>query len=259
MTNTISDLDERSLVGLVCLDPDAGAALAGILTPEDVADPVCAEICRRALSGPMEAVEAARIAGESMDADAAAAFIRECLDLAPTKAAGQGIARRVAEAAKIRRLRGSVHDAVVLEGDGAALADRLSTALQDYYGSLQIGLRPIGQPMLELLDSLGQERTGRVLTGYPSLDRLMGGMLPGQLILLGARPGVGKSAFAMNVALNAAEHTKVLLFSAEMTGTEVCQRLLMATTVPPKGVFETDAKPDRRTDIRLRDAEQLLS
>ena len=66
-------------------------------------------------------------------------------------------------------------------------------------------------------------------TGYPSLDRMLMGLREGQLIVLGARPAVGKTSFALNLALNAAaEGYTVGFFSLEMSGKEIAQRFICA-------------------------------
>ena len=68
-----------------------------------------------------------------------------------------------------------------------------------------------------------------VATGYPSLDRLLLGLREGQLVILGARPAVGKTSFALNLALNAAaDGYTVGFFSLEMSGKEIAQRLICA-------------------------------
>lgn len=68
-----------------------------------------------------------------------------------------------------------------------------------------------------------------VPTGFNSLDRLLLGMRPGQLIVVGARPAVGKTSFALNLALNAAAAGYTVgFFSLEMSGKEIAQRLICA-------------------------------
>lgn len=68
-----------------------------------------------------------------------------------------------------------------------------------------------------------------VKTGFPSIDNLLLGMQPGQMVVVGARPGVGKTSFALSLAVNAAERgAAVALFSLEMSKMEVGQRLLAA-------------------------------
>jgi len=67
-----------------------------------------------------------------------------------------------------------------------------------------------------------------VTTGFHSLDRVIGSFRPGQLIVIAARPGMGKSAFALNIALNTAfrQETKVGIFTMEMSVEEVLLRMI---------------------------------
>lgn len=67
-----------------------------------------------------------------------------------------------------------------------------------------------------------------VKTGYSDLDQMLGGMRPGQLIILAARPGMGKSALALNIAESVAVNNghAVLFISLEMTSIELADRLL---------------------------------
>lgn len=69
---------------------------------------------------------------------------------------------------------------------------------------------------------------GGIKTGYIDLDNMLGGMRPGQLIILAARPSMGKSALALNIAENVAMDAgdSVLFASLEMTSTELADRLL---------------------------------
>ena len=85
--------------------------------------------------------------------------------------------------------------------------------------------------LLRLYTELGEMsksgQTPGVNTGFPRIDRSLLGMRPGQMIVIGARPGVGKTSFALNLAVNvAASGATVALFSLEMSANEVGQRLL---------------------------------
>lgn len=74
-----------------------------------------------------------------------------------------------------------------------------------------------------------------VLSGYTSLDRVTGSFRPGQLIVIAARPGMGKSAFALNIALNTAiaQKTKVAIFTMEMSVEEVLLRMISTKSMVP--------------------------
>ncbi|GGJ22644.1 replicative DNA helicase [Neoroseomonas lacus] len=64
-------------------------------------------------------------------------------------------------------------------------------------------------------------------TGISSLDRLIGGLSASQMIVIGARPGVGKTALAISIALAAAQSgVGVLIFSLEMAAAELAERML---------------------------------
>ncbi len=67
-------------------------------------------------------------------------------------------------------------------------------------------------------------------TGFPTLNKYTQGFQPGQLIILAARPSMGKSAFAMNLATNVCHYNKnsnasVALFSLEMSAEQICERM----------------------------------
>lgn len=77
-------------------------------------------------------------------------------------------------------------------------------------------------------------------TGYPSLDRMLMGLREGQLIVLGARPAVGKTSFALNLALNAANAGYTVgFFSLEMSGKEIAQRFICAQAMVSMTNFRT--------------------
>lgn len=68
-----------------------------------------------------------------------------------------------------------------------------------------------------------------VNTGFATLDEMLAGLRAGQLIVVGARPAVGKTSFALTLALNAVrQDVKVGIFSLEMSGKELAQRIICA-------------------------------
>ena len=77
-----------------------------------------------------------------------------------------------------------------------------------------------------------QEEISGVPTGFPSMDRITFGWQPTDLIILAARPSVGKTAFALNLVRSAALHptkpTPVAFFSLEMSSAQLVQRILSA-------------------------------
>lgn len=91
---------------------------------------------------------------------------------------------------------------------------------------------------VERAEQLGDEPLG-VPTGLHDLDDLLGGLRPGELVLVGARPGVGKSVLLLNIATHAAMRHKLrtVMFSLEMSEKEIGLRIAAAgTNIPLKAL-----------------------
>ncbi len=113
-------------------------------------------------------------------------------------------------------------------------------------------LRDVLDRYVEDTEQLAGGRVGGVESGFVDLDRqLGGGFQPADLLILAARPGVGKSAFALNVAKSAAETRKpdgrpriVAFFSLEMASEQVIERLLAGES----GINSTKIRAHMWTD-----------
>lgn len=95
-----------------------------------------------------------------------------------------------------------------------------------------IHIRDVVFESMQNLDDLsknGQEVTG-IPTGYPDLDAMTAGLQPEELIILAARPAVGKTAFALNIAQNVAtkQDGVVAVFSLEMGAESLVNRMICA-------------------------------
>jgi len=102
---------------------------------------------------------------------------------------------------------------------------------------LKKNFEDIGNVLAKTINRIDQLRTQEddisgVTSGFTSLDRITYGWQPTDLIILAARPSVGKTAFALNLARNAALHpvkpTAVGFFSLEMSASQLVQRILSA-------------------------------
>ncbi len=148
-------------------------------------------------------------------------------------------ARIVRENAMLRRLlraaydiqaRVHAHDAPPRELVDIAERSILEVAHEDS----RKDFRPVNDVLSTELDKLEElSREGKAITGTPSgfedLDAITGGFQPGNLIILAARPSMGKSALMANFAENAALNTggkAVALFSLEMSESELAQRFI---------------------------------
>ena len=118
--------------------------------------------------------------------------------------------------------------------------------------------------MVSLYEDLAQQAQNQqgiqgVEMGFPAMDRMFLGLRAGQMIVIGARPGVGKTSFALNLAVEAAKHgAAVAFFSLEMSSEEIAQRLLSThSQVPLQSIRSATIKPEEWTPIL--EATQMLS
>jgi replicative DNA helicase len=96
------------------------------------------------------------------------------------------------------------------------------------------GFQPIDQLVVQLIDRVnelaenGAEDVTGVRTGFYDLDRMTAGLQPGDLLILAARPSMGKTAFALNIAehVSVAEGLPVVVFSMEMGASQLALRMV---------------------------------
>jgi replicative DNA helicase len=126
----------------------------------------------------------------------------------------------------------------------------------------QGGLRSFSQTLISAVDTMARtfvrnEGVSGVATGFHDLDRITGGLQPSDLIILAGRPGMGKSAFGMNVAYNAARNWRgevredgtietkaggiVGFFSLEMSAEQLATRIISAHSEVPSDRIRSGA------------------
>jgi replicative DNA helicase len=143
-------------------------------------------------------------------------------------------AEQVAEAAGLRRIQAAgvkVTQLASVPGDLADIRERARAAVDEATSGRHVSrARSIADLLPAVIDTAQNGQTSVLSTGWPDIDRLIGGLAPGRLVLVGARPGVGKSVMGTNLALHFAAHHQhaVLLASMEMPEDEVGQRMLAA-------------------------------
>ena len=168
--------------------------------------------------------------------------LEELADTLPSAANCEYYIGIIKRDALMRRIIGTCGDVI----DNAFSLDDAEKALAFAEASIyDIGtenqkgeLVPIGQPSLEVVDRLAEVfRTKKPATGlmshYRNLDRMTNGFMPGQMIIIAARPGCGKTSFAMSIATNIAKYEPekvVAAFNLEMSSQELVQRILVSLT-----------------------------
>lgn len=100
----------------------------------------------------------------------------------------------------------------------------------------------------ETIDAIADEifngkKTNMMKTGFKSIDNYIGGFKPGQLVIVGARPSLGKTAFALNMALELEKNgCNVTVFSLEMAAKDIVTRMMASQTlIDLKKFDEADA------------------
>jgi len=166
-----------------------------------------------------------------------ASYITSLINQVPTSGNVEFYGRIVERTAILRRLihaAGQIAAIAYEEGDADIALDRAEQLIfqisQRHARSDFSHMRDILAEYMNKLDQL-HERHGSIVgvpTGFTDLDRLTGGLQKSDLIVLAARPGIGKTSLAMSMAHNAAlkYHNSVAFFSLEMSKDQLAQRLL---------------------------------
>ena len=164
-------------------------------------------------------------------------YMRDLVEQVPTPASAQHYARIVSQTALLRRLIGAAADimdmAYAAPADPEGVADDAEQRIYDVArredaDEVAILRDLVDQAMVDLENIQNRDTAYTGLpSGFRDLDDLTSGLQPGNLIVIAARPGVGKSSLATNIARNVAiGRHPVALFSLEMSRYEIGMRLL---------------------------------
>jgi len=144
-------------------------------------------------------------------------------------------ARLVRQASVRRQIRDAGQRLVQSAEDPDVDPDTLVGRATDWLSGLNqretTGRTSIWDALAQVLDVADHGEKAGMSTPWPALNDLLGGLYPGQLITVGARPGAGKSIFCENLATDAARRhgRRVLYASLEMTAKEITQRTMAHT------------------------------
>ena len=189
-------------------------------------------------------------------------YMAEVMSVTPTAANVMEYAAIVRDRALLRRL-GEAADEInnmVYEGSGQAdsvleAAERRIYALRQ--GRNVGGLVPVSSVVQNVFDNLSEaaasgSKIPGISTGLPDLDRVTLGLNKSELILIAARPGMGKTSIALNLALHAAMNLKktVAIFSLEMSREQLVTRLLSRASLVPSQNLLTGQLSEEAGDIR---------
>ncbi len=124
------------------------------------------------------------------------------------------------------------------------------------------GFQPVRELVGDVVEAVLKPASGGITglpTGYPELDAITHGLQPSDLIILAARPSVGKTAFALNLAMRAAisEGAPVGIFSLEMSERQLIQRMISLWGKIPQDQLST-GRLGKAEGVRFFEAADLL-
>src|SRR5580693_1446472 len=249
---------ERSILGAILLDNNAINAAIEKLKPEDFFHDHHRRIYQQmiALGETQQAIDLVTLTDQlhrsgELESSGGHAYIAQLMDGVPHVTNVEHYARIVKEKSL---LRGLIHatnaiqqQALEAEDDADAILDRAESQIfqlaEDRVRSGLVGVRDVVRENFERISKIfteGKRITG-LSTGYHQLDNLTSGFQPGELIILAARPSMGKTALALNVAENVAVrgNKPVAIFSLEMSKESLLLRLLSSDAQIDSHKFRT--------------------
>lgn len=236
---------ERSVLGSVLIDPTAINLVSSVLRPEFFYQPEHQKIYDSMLTlfekqKPIDIITLKNELKKNKELTSVGGtqYLSQLIEEVPTSAYVEHYAQIVIEK-YIRRKIISISSRLVQKAfeEEDDVKNLLDTAETEIFSLAQQNVHrdflPIKDILTENFERLekflksGEEYRG-VQTGFKDLDKKLGGIQKANLIILAARPGLGKTSFALNIALNAAlkEKKSIGFFSLEMSKEELVDRLL---------------------------------
>ncbi len=267
-----SDVAEQSVLGAVLIDRDAVVEVVEFLRPEHFYDPRHQRVFQAVvdLYQDREPVDVVSVTErlkklKTLTEIGGSEYLTELVNGVPTAAHAAHYAHLVKDDYTKRQLISSATKITDLAFDESKnVREILDGAEQSVFALSQQHLKQIFVPVKDILadsfdrlDELHKSAGGLrgVPTGFTQLDNMLAGMQDSNLLILAARPGVGKTALALNVAHNAAFHHKlpVGFFALEMSKEEMIDRLLVSHAEIDAWKMKT-GRMDENEFTRLSDA-----
>lgn len=261
---------EAGLIGSVLIDENA-ITYASDITPDDFATPSHRAVWRAVLgvAARREALDVVTISDElertgSLDLAGGRVSVVDLVQTTPTSANAESYAEAVRRTATLRRLIEAAGKVAEIAYENPANAEEaLDRAEAEIYSVARasrktafVGMDALVSDAVSRLDWTRHNRGSSVGvgSGLPALDAMTGGWQPSDLTILAARPSVGKTAMALNIAQHAAikEGKRVAIFSLEMSRDQLATRLMA-------GVSGVDIFRIRRGEVEGVDLARIAS
>jgi replicative DNA helicase len=258
---------EESVLGSLLIDPEAIEAVASFLHPGDFYHPRNRDVytAMLGLSERRQPTDFVMVCDELdraglLDAIGGMTYVSRLLTVVPTSIHVEHYARVVERTAVMRRLIAAAgRIAAIGYEDEADISAALGRAEQELFGVTQVRaardfehIRDVLAAYLEGIQLGPGDLTARpgVPSGFIDLDRILGGFQRSDLLVLAARPSLGKTALAMNIARNAGVRFNLTtaIFSVEMSRYQIAQRFLATES----GVDSQRIREGRLSEVEIR-------
>ena len=259
---------EQSVLGAVLLKPETLTDLVEIIRPEMFYTRQNAQIYSEMLRlftadqtiDFVTLLDAVISDGVFPSADEAKVYLTGLAETVPSISNVKAYAQIVQEKYLVRQLMGVAKDILQDAGDEPDADLLLENAEQRIYeirsGRDSSALTPLSSSMVETLTNLQKisgpdaDKYKGIPTGFRLLDTVLTGLGRGDLIILAARPGMGKTSFALNIATRVAMQQKVpvAIFSLEMTKEQLTNRILSAEA----GIYMDDTSGITITEMKAK-------
>jgi replicative DNA helicase len=237
---------EQAVLGAMLLDQDASLSAAQLLTDDMFYREAHRRLFRAmvALTERRTVIDHVTLRDElirrgELDSIGGYDYVAELADSVPTAANLEYHAKIVRDKAILRKLIEAATGIITEAYDGHTTASELLDAAESRIFTVSqqrsdegfARLKEMLWPTMERIETL--QKSGKAITGVPSgftdLDNLTSGFQGGELVIVAARPSMGKTAFVLNIATHAAvEQHGVAIFSLEMSKESLVQRMLTA-------------------------------
>ena len=261
---------EMCVIGAILIDEKALANVIQTLKPEHfyfdelkAAYQAILELSSEGKSIDFVSVLKKLVAKGIYDEKQAKQMLLECANLVPSISQAETYAKTVSDSFKARKLR-EIGTRLAFDGVFAENVDEVADGIMselyevvsEQHKKQLKTVGAIGTQVFEGYSNDGQDLENRSHTGFSRLDEILKGMSAGNLIILAARPKLGKTAFALSIAENVAKSGKTVAFySLEMESSEIYERLLSKRSKIPMNTLIDRRFRDKRRPQKIRDEE----
>ena len=246
MSNFASVEAEQAVLGSMLIDSGCVCRVAAILRESDFSVALNQDLYRVIVTMDRDGqpIDGLTVCAEALRQSLAEEktlrkYLAQLMEITPTSANVMEYVRIVREKALLRAVAAAASDITAMVQEGAGEASKVLEAAEQKIYAIRRGrsaqnMVPISVVLQSVLERLGEltaaggETMPGLTTGFSDLDRKINGLNKSDLLLLAARPGMGKTSMALNVAVNAAKASQktVAVFSLEMSREQLVTRLL---------------------------------